>query len=48
MTVCEIDSQWGAAVGDRELSLVPGDDLEGWDGLGRQAPDGGGSVFTYG
>ena len=24
---------------DRELSLVPSD---GWDGMGRQAPDGGG------
>ena len=35
-------------VDDRELSLVRGDDLEGWDGMGRQAPDGEGSVFTYG
>ena len=47
-TMCKRGSWWEAAVWHRKPSLRLCDDLEGWDGMGRQAPDGRGSVFTYG
>ena len=31
-TMCEIDSQWEAAVEHRELKAVLCDDLDEWDG----------------
>jgi len=40
-TMCKIDSWLEAAVWHRELSLVPCDDLEGWDRRwGREAQEG--------
>ena len=40
--MCKIDSWLEAAVWHRELSLVPCDDLEGWDRRwwGREAQEG--------
>ena len=44
--MCEIASQWDAAVYHRELNSVLCDDLEGWEvGVGRETPEEG--VYVY-
>ena len=35
--MCKTDSEWDAAVWHRELSSVPGEDPEGWMGVGEEA-----------
>ena len=43
--MCKRDSEWGAAVQQRELSLMLCDDLEGWDGGWEGGSRGRGDVY---
>ena len=46
--MCNIDSQWEFAAWHRELRLVLCDNLEGWDGGGREVQEEEDIMYTYG